>query len=419
MIMLFTHARRSGTCRNTCAQTTLQNTLTPCRHRLTFLSTVTLLGRCALACTFLLLPPAAWPTHTWAGYVVSASSRPLANALALSVYDQFAKVRRRRRYGMYSPSVDTVPRVSLQKLPGRDCYTPYRSSIHRYYPATNSCCLAPLASGIALFAESPLAGNGVLTYELLCPVQVLLPGATLHALAQTAGVFLLAYLVAPTIVTMQRQQLQLYAGPVSDVELVSTSPVPLQCGLRPEHSALLPCRPLALQVLLGLAMVAWPVWLSWAVERRLRRQHAELCQDWGSQPWGREEQQQVHAVRYAVREHQQRTLRSTSLSAAAPLSLLRRHSWFGHATRPGGTNVGADRAPGGALPARVPAAVGGGSAGPGSSRPGEAQGAVGAAAASVRYRSPRTSVMVSLKVRTAQQPLRSRLEGLKGDPCVP
>ncbi len=47
-----------------------------------------------LLCIFLLLPPAAWSTHTWAGYVVTASRRPLANALALSVYDQLAKVRR-------------------------------------------------------------------------------------------------------------------------------------------------------------------------------------------------------------------------------------------------------------------------------------------------------------------------------------
>ncbi len=352
-----------------------------------------MLSRCALLCTFLLLPPDAWPTHAWAGYVVSASSRPLANALALSVYDQFAKVRRRRRYGMYSPSVDTVPRVSLQKLPGRDCYTPYRSSIHRYYPATNSCCLAPLASGIALFAESPLAGNGVLTYELLCPVQVLLPGATLHALAQTAGVFLLAYLVAPTIVTMQRQQLQLYAGPVSDVELVSTSPVPLQCGLRPEHSALLPCRPLALQVLLGLAMVAWPVWLSWAVERRLRRQHAVLCRDWGRRQQMRE--QQRAAVQHTVSQQ------GTSLAAAAYLSLLRWRSWFNYSMRPGRANDGPGRAPGCGLPAPVPvpAAVGGGGAGSGSPRPGAAGAAP--AAPSVRYRSPRTSLVVSLKVRSA------------------
>ncbi len=58
------------------------------------MTTTVVLVRCVLLlCTFLLLPPAAWPTHTWAGYVVSASSRPLANALALSVYDQFAKVR--------------------------------------------------------------------------------------------------------------------------------------------------------------------------------------------------------------------------------------------------------------------------------------------------------------------------------------
>ncbi len=95
--------------------------------------------------------------------------------------------------------------------------------------------------------------------------QVPLLASTVQTLTQTVAVFLLAYLVAPTIATRQQQlQLQLSAEPSSYASPASTAPVPLQCGLRPEHSALLPCRPLALLVLLGLAMVAWPVWLSWA-----------------------------------------------------------------------------------------------------------------------------------------------------------
>ncbi len=81
-----------------------------------FLSTATVLGRCVLlVCTFLLLPPATWPTHAWAGYVVSASSRPLANALALSVYDQFAKVRWRLSPSCYCP-------CRLYHLLGTPCY---------------------------------------------------------------------------------------------------------------------------------------------------------------------------------------------------------------------------------------------------------------------------------------------------------
>ncbi len=64
------------------------------RHRLAVVLTSTLLARCVLILsTFLLLPPRAWPTHTWAGYVISASTSPLVNALALSVYDQLVKVR--------------------------------------------------------------------------------------------------------------------------------------------------------------------------------------------------------------------------------------------------------------------------------------------------------------------------------------
>ncbi len=94
------------------------------------------------------------------------------------------------------------------------------------------------------------------------------------AVAQTAAAFFLAYRVAPTILSLQTHGEQIGQHPEGQ-------PVPLQCGgVRPEHAALLSCRPLALQVLLGLAMVAWPVWLSWAVERRLRRQHGAVCREW-------------------------------------------------------------------------------------------------------------------------------------------
>ncbi len=94
-----------------------------------------------------------------------------------------------------------------------------------------------------------------------------------------AAVFVLAYHVSPSIVTRWREQHWGRASPTATTTCDADGPVPLQCGspLRPEHSALLSCRPLALQVLLGLAMVAWPVGLSWAVERRLRRQHAAVC----------------------------------------------------------------------------------------------------------------------------------------------
>ncbi len=107
----------------------------------------------------------------------------------------------------------------------------------------------------------------------------------MQAIAQTVAVFVLAYRVAPTVIT---RQLQLEQQQLCDAALGEDSvggggddaAVPLQCGLRPEHAALLSCRPLAQQVLLGLAMVAWPVGLSWAVERRLRRQHAAMCGEW-------------------------------------------------------------------------------------------------------------------------------------------
>ncbi len=101
----------------------------------------------------------------------------------------------------------------------------------------------------------------------VCLLQVPLPAAAISALAQTTAVFIIAYRAAPSMTVA--------AG-------MTDGPVPLQCGggLRPEHSALLSCRPLPQQVLLGLAMVAWPVGLSWAWERRLRRQHAAMCREW-------------------------------------------------------------------------------------------------------------------------------------------
>ncbi len=106
------------------------------------------------------------------------------------------------------------------------------------------------------------------------PSQVPLRVCSVLVVAQTAATFVLAYRVTPTIVALQQQHQE-------GVHAVD-GPVPLQCGggLRPEHSALLSCRPLAQQVLLGLAMVAWPVGLSWAMERRLRRQHAAMCREW-------------------------------------------------------------------------------------------------------------------------------------------
>ncbi len=114
-------------------------------------------------------------------------------------------------------------------------------------------------------------------FHLWRPLQVTLGPTVLLALVQTAAAFFLAYRVAPTILTLQTggQQHAEQQQPAGQL------PVPLQCdgGLRFEHTALLSCRPLAQQVLLGLAMVAWPVWLSWVVDRRLRRQHAKLCRE--------------------------------------------------------------------------------------------------------------------------------------------
>ncbi len=109
-------------------------------------------------------------------------------------------------------------------------------------------------------------------------LQVPLVSTAALAILQTAASFVLSYTVAPTIVTAVHNR-SLY-DTVFGYGTARQPSVPLECGLRPEHSALLSCRPLPLQVLLGLAMVAWPVGLSWAVERRLRRQHAATCREW-------------------------------------------------------------------------------------------------------------------------------------------
>ncbi len=99
--------------------------------------------------------------------------------------------------------------------------------------------------------------------------QVTLGPTTLLAVVQTAAAFFLAYRITPTILALQMD------GQHGDQQGQGQRPVPLQCGggLRPEHSALLSCRPLPQQVLLGLAMVAWPVGLSWAVDRSLKKQY--------------------------------------------------------------------------------------------------------------------------------------------------
>ncbi len=53
--------------------------------------------------------------------------------------------------------------------------------------------------------------------------------------------------------------------------------------MRPEHATLLSCRPLPLQLMIGLVMLVWPVWVSWHVEKGLRRQHAAQCDRWRQQ----------------------------------------------------------------------------------------------------------------------------------------
>ncbi len=240
--------------------------------------------------------------------------------------------------------------------------------------------------------------------------QVPLLASTAQALAQTAAVFVLAYLVAPTIVTMQQQQLQLSGDSRHEVSgtcaVVTPAPVPLQCGLRPEHSALLPCRPLALQVLLGLAMVAWPVWLSWAVERRLRRQHAELCADWGRrQAWVRGGQRLGRqGVQQQAREDQHPAsadlpARESTTDAAAPVPLLITRQCDSHGKQVQGAQQQSSESNAAAAAAAAPAAAPG--VRPAGPRPEVAGGATAASAPGARYRSCRRIALVSVKVRRA------------------
>ncbi len=52
-----------------------------------------LLARCVLLlAAFLLLLPHTWPSHTWAAYVVNATSSPVAHALAMGVHSLLVKV---------------------------------------------------------------------------------------------------------------------------------------------------------------------------------------------------------------------------------------------------------------------------------------------------------------------------------------
>lgn len=85
----------------------------PPRHRFHVALATVLLARCVLILsTFLLLPPHAWASHAWAGYVISASTSPLVNALALSVYDQLVKVGTRPLFAAFR-SVSGPPRVHV------------------------------------------------------------------------------------------------------------------------------------------------------------------------------------------------------------------------------------------------------------------------------------------------------------------
>ncbi len=74
----------------------------------------------------------------------------------------------------------------------------------------------------------------------------------------------------------------------------------------PPGGGLLSCRPLAVQAGVGLAMLVWPLWLTWAVERRLRMQHAALCAAWGQrQGQGQEQGQGVQEQGYAKQQQPQ------------------------------------------------------------------------------------------------------------------
>ncbi len=253
------------------------------------------------------------------------------------------------------------------------------------------------------------------------PRQVPLTAVCMHALAQTAGVFLLAYLVAPTIATMQRQQLQPNDSQASGMDsIAATGPVPLQCGLRPEHSALLPCRPLALQVLLGLAMVAWPVWLSWAVERRLRRQHAELCAAWRRKQLEllQEQQPQPPGCDITAGEQDQQQQRTPqSVSSMVRVKLTGAHHCSGPAFDPVGSayrrhgrEVNSETAPAGpivAAPAPAAAADGMQRGGWRSGQPLSSGASALPPTASTRYRSTRGTVVAAVKVRVTFSPRRS------------
>ncbi len=205
----------------------------------------------------------------------------------------------------------------------------------------------------------------------------------MQALAHAAAVFVLAYRVAPTIVTRWREQrsgagLAYTATCGSD----ASGPVPLQCGspLRPEHSALLSCRPLALQVLLGLAMVAWPVGLSWAVDGRLRRQHAAVCSEWVRQQRGRQQGQQGGALCAPA---------STQQHGLAPPCSVAKHLDSAHRGRMSGTASGSTcSAPGDTSSQKTPAEAQ--VADPGT--------ASIAAARSARYRSRMAAAMAAAKV---------------------
>ncbi len=215
--------------------------------------------------------------------------------------------------------------------------------------------------------------------------QVPLPAALVQALAHTAAVFVLAYRVAPTVVTGKRQQHWGRVLPLANANRGGGGgPVPLQCGspLRPEHSALLSCRPLALQVLLGLAMVAWPVGLSWAVERRLRRQHAAVCREWERRR-GLQQGQQGDALGAPATAQQQ----------SFPPCSEATHLDNPHRGRSKGAALdSACSVPGGPSPPMTPVAVQ--AVGP---RPGTAR-AAGAPHRSARYRSRMTATMVTVKV---------------------
>ncbi len=123
--------------------------------------------------------------------------------------------------------------------------------------AVGGCCTLPSHISLSLLqghvGDQVACRHRTATHAL---TQVPLPATVALATIDVASVFILSYTVAPTILSAAHQPswygtLRVHGGS-------GQFPVPLQCGgkLRPEHSALLSCRPLAQQVLLGLAMVA-------------------------------------------------------------------------------------------------------------------------------------------------------------------